>query len=146
MRIIIFFQVLKYDRKFLIQFKIDITISMYRTSIFSNDMTIISYFNIILNIIIITNPTFSRALKIFIAFFSHRKLKYVLYHVTAIFTFFDHTTNKIVNNIFAQVCFKKLTKLIINIYLFIAVNASNVFLIFARIRFFWILLFIIFWH
>ena len=38
---------MKYDRKFLIQFKIDITASTWGDFIFSSDMTIISYFNII---------------------------------------------------------------------------------------------------
>ena len=54
-------------------FKIDIAISMCKTSIFSSDMTMISYFNITINIIIIANPTFSRVLKIFIIFSGHHK-------------------------------------------------------------------------
>ena len=50
-----------------------INITLSRASIFSSDMTMISYFNIIINIIIITNPKFSRVQKIFIIFFSHHK-------------------------------------------------------------------------
>ena len=76
------------------------------------DMTMISYFNIIINIIIITNPKFSRLLKIFIVFSSHHNffVKIVFHHVTVIFTFFDYTINKILNCIFSLVCIKRLTK------------------------------------
>ena len=80
-----------------------ITIYMCRSSIFSSDMTMISYFNININISIITDPTFSRVLKIFIIFFSHHKfsVKMFFHHITGIFTFFNHAANKIVNSIFA---------------------------------------------
>ena len=61
----------------------DITISMCRTSIFSSDTTIISYFNLVINIIIATDLTFTRLVKISLSF-----------------PFFDHTINKIVNYIF----------------------------------------------
>ena len=37
---------------------IDITISMYRTSMFFSDVAMISYFNVMVNIIIIIEPTF----------------------------------------------------------------------------------------
>ena len=86
--------------------------------LFSSDMTTISYLNIIINIIAITNPTLSRVLKIFIAFFSDRKffVKMFFHYVTAIFIFFDHTINEVVNCIFAEVCLKRLTKLIIYTY------------------------------
>ena len=85
------------------------------------------YFNIILNIIIATDPTFRKVLKIFIIFFSHHKffVKIFFYHVTAIFTLFDHIINKIVNCIFTYVSLKRLTKLIINI---LAITTSNLFL------------------
>ena len=111
-------------------------------------MTKISYSNIIINIIIVTDRTFSRVLEISIVLFSHHKffVKMLFHHVTAIFTFFDHIINKIVNCIFAEVCFKRLTKLIINTYYFIAITLSNMFLILVYIRLFWILLSIIFWH
>ena len=68
-----FLSCVKNDRNFMIYFKIDITISMCRTCIFSGDMTKMSSFNIIIDIVIITNPTFSRVLKVFISFFSHHK-------------------------------------------------------------------------
>ena len=75
---------------------------MRRASIFSNDMTLISYFNIIIKIIIVTDPTVSKALKIFIVLFSHPNffVKLFFHHSTAIFTFFNYTINKIVNFIF----------------------------------------------
>ena len=119
MRIIIC-SLVKYTRSFLIQFKIDITISECRASIFSSDMTMIFYFNIIINIIIIADPTFNRVLKIFIVLCSHRKffVKMLFHHVIAISTFFDHSINKIVNCIFTYVCLKRLTKLIISTYVF----------------------------
>ena len=63
----------------------------------------ISSINIIVNIIIVTDPTFSWVLKIPSIFFSYHKLfvKMFFHHITAIFTFFDYATNKIVNSIFA---------------------------------------------
>ena len=65
-------------------------------------MTLISYFNIIINIFIVTGPTFSRVFKILIVFFGHDEffVKMFFYRVTAIFTFFNHTINNIVNCIF----------------------------------------------
>ena len=50
------------DRNFMIYLNFDVIISKCRASKFSSDLTIISYFNIIVNINIITNPTFSRVL------------------------------------------------------------------------------------
>ena len=71
-----------------------------RTSIFSSDIKMISYFNIIINIIM--DPALSRVPIIFIVFFSHHKffVKIFFHHFTTIFTFFDHVSNKIVNSIF----------------------------------------------
>ena len=55
-----------------------------------------------INIIFITDPAFSWNLKIFIIFFSHHKffVKMFFHRITTIFTFFNHTANKIVNSIF----------------------------------------------
>ena len=66
-------------------------------------MTMISYFNIIINVIITLNPPFSRVLKIFIMIFSHHKffVKMFFDHVATISNFFDHTANKIAHSIFA---------------------------------------------
>ena len=63
------------------------TISIGRVSIFFSNMTMILYFNIIINIIIITDPTFSRVLKILIVFLSHHKffVKMFFYLLTATF-------------------------------------------------------------
>ena len=83
----------------------DITISMYRASIFSSDMTMISYFNIIINIIIITDPTFSHH-KFFVKMFFD--------HITTTFTFFNHTANKTVKSIFAKVLNFSSTHIIYN--------------------------------
>ena len=47
----------------MIQLNIDITVSMCRTSIFSCDMTMISYYNIIIDIIIIANSALVEFLK-----------------------------------------------------------------------------------
>ena len=78
---------------------------MCRASIFSIDMTMISYFNTIINVIIVTDPTFSRVIKIIIAVFSYHKfkcfVKMFFYNVTAIFTSFDPILHKIVYFIFA---------------------------------------------
>ena len=56
-------------------------------------MTMISYFNIVINIIIVLYSTFSRVFKILIIFFSRHKffVKIFRRHISAIFTFFDHT-------------------------------------------------------
>ena len=115
---------------------------MFRASIFSSDVTMTSYYSIIVNIIIVTNPTFSRVLKLFIVFFSHHRFfvrPFFFYHFTAIFSFSDHTTNKIVNWIFSSVFHKRLIKLIINTYQFIAITASNMFFILLPKGLFWIL-------
>ena len=55
-------------------------------------MTMISFFNIVINIIIVLYPTFSRVFKVFIIFFSRHKffVKFFRRHISAIFTFFDH--------------------------------------------------------
>ena len=97
------------------QFKVDITISTCRASIFSCDMTMISYFNIIINKNIIPNPAFNKLLKIFVIFFIHYKFWEMLYnHIITVFAFFNHTVNKMANSIFTQVWLKSLTELIIN--------------------------------
>ena len=74
---------------------------MCRTFILSSDMTVISYFNITINIIIITDPTFIRVLKILMIFFSHHKFfaKRFFHPITTIFTFLDRTANKILSSI-----------------------------------------------
>ena len=72
-------------------------------------MTTTSYFNITLNVSIVTNLTFSRVLKIFSVFFNH--LKMFLHHITTVFTFFNDSANKLVNSIFIKVRFKRLTNL-----------------------------------
>ena len=91
---------------------------MRRATIFSSDMPMISNFNVIISIIIVTDLTFSRVLKICIVFFSHQKLfvKMFLHHVTAIFTLLDQIINETVNCISADVCLNRLTKLVINTY------------------------------
>ena len=73
---------------------------MSRISIFPSDMTMVSYFNIMINIIIVADPTFSTVIKIVIVFFSYHKLKH--FFITSlqyfsfrifefnIFTFFSH--------------------------------------------------------
>ena len=83
--------------------------SMRRASIFSSDMTMISYFNISINISVTTNPTFRRVLKMFIVFFSRHKffVKIFFHHFTTVhhmtslhFTslnFFDYIISKNVN-------------------------------------------------
>ena len=84
------------------QIRHDIRISIGRTSIFSSDMTSISYFNIIINTIIITDSTFSRVLKI-TSLVSHLVITSSLlkcFFITSL-QYFDHTANKIVNCIFA---------------------------------------------
>ena len=64
--------------------------NIYVQSVFSSNMTMISYFNIIVNIII---------LKMFIAslVMTISLLKCFFHHATAIFTFFDYIINKFVN-------------------------------------------------
>ena len=65
---------------------------MRRAPICSYDMTMISSFNITINIIVITDPTFSRS-------FSNHKffVKRFFHDFTTVPAFFDHTINKIVN-------------------------------------------------
>ena len=82
---------------------IDNTTSMCRTSIFFSEVTLITYFNINIKIIIITDLKFNRVFKIFIIFFSHHKffVKMFFHHITTLFTFLNHTANEIMNSIFA---------------------------------------------
>ena len=81
-------------------FNFDITIFMCLVSIFSSDLTMISYFYIAINMI--PNQTFSIVLKILVMLFSHQGflLKHFFHHIATIFTFFNHAINKIKNNIF----------------------------------------------
>ena len=61
-----------------------------------------SYFNITINMTIITDPAFSRVLKIFNIFFNHHTFfvkMFLSLHYNTIY-FLDHTINKVVNNIF----------------------------------------------
>ena len=51
-----------------VQFDVNITLILCSTSIFSSDITMISYFKITFDKRIITNPTFFRAFK-FLSFF-----------------------------------------------------------------------------
>ena len=85
----------------ILQFNLTLILQFLYAEPFS-DTTMIFYFNITINVIIITDPTFSRVLKIFIIFFGHRKffVKMFFHHITAIFTFFNYTANKIVTSIF----------------------------------------------
>ena len=63
--------------------KTNITISMRTAFIFSSNMTMISYFNIIINIIIITNPTLKLSLSALVIKF--------FYFLTTKFIFFDRS-------------------------------------------------------
>ena len=90
--------------------KTNITISMRTAFIFSSNMTMISYFNIIINIIIITNPTLQLSLSALV-------IKFFYFLTTSLQNLFSSivvTLIKILNCIFVIVCFKRLTKLIIN--------------------------------
>ena len=89
---------------------------MCRTSIFLNDMTMISYFNITINLV--------EFLKSSLAFlFITSSLLKFFHHITTIFTFFSHIANEILNTIF------------------ITIITRNMFLIFVSIRLIWILCF-----
>ena len=83
---------------------------MWRTSLFCNNLIMTSYFSIIINIIIVTNPTCSRVLKIFIVLFSHHKFfaKRSFHYLTAISTFSDQTIYKIGNSSLPKYVFKGL--------------------------------------
>ena len=87
-----------------IRVNIDITISMCTTSIFSSDMKITSYFNISISINIITYSAFNRVFKIFVIALSHYKFFVKIFFdigtINTVLTFFDHTFNEIVNDIF----------------------------------------------
>ena len=74
---------------------------MSKGSIFSSDMTMISFFNIVINQIIFLYPTFSRVFKVFIIFFSRHKffVKFFRRHISAIFTFFDHTVKDVLSDL-----------------------------------------------
>ena len=82
----------------MMSFNIDITIFMCKISVFSSNVTMIFYFKITIIISFITDPTFSRVLKIFITFLRHYKFFVKIFYNTNIF---DNTANKIVNRIFA---------------------------------------------
>ena len=75
---------------------------MCRASKFSSDMTMITYFDIIINIIIVTNRNLVKFVKYSLPslVITSSLLKRFSYHFTAILTFFDHTINEIVNTIF----------------------------------------------
>ena len=86
--------------------------------IFFCDMTMLLYFNMIINIIVAIEPTFIRVLKILIVLFSYHKcfVKTLFQHVNQILTFSDHINYKFVNCIFIQVSFKRITRFISNTY------------------------------
>ena len=101
--------------------------------LFSSDITEISYFNITINTIIATDLIFGRIFEIFIVFFSYYKF---FVKVLKCFLSLHH-------NIYflrSYYCFKRLTKLISNIYWFTSITTSNIFSIFVCIRLFWSLL------
>ena len=80
---------------------------MCQALIFSSDMTMISYFNIDINILIITNPAFnSIVLKILIILTSFHSLQVSLnffYHTTIVLAFLNDTINKILSSIFPYI-------------------------------------------
>ena len=99
--------------------------------LFSSDITEISYFNITINTIIATDLIFGRIFEIFIVFFSYYKFFVKVFFITSPQYLFSSIT---------LLCFKKLTKLISNIYWFTSITTSNIFSIFVCIRLFWSLL------
>ena len=99
--------------------------------IFSSDITKIFYFNITINIIIVTDLIFGRIFEIFIAFFSYYKFFVKVFFITSSQYLFSSII---------LLCFKRLTKLISNICWFTSITASNMFSIFICIRLFWSLL------
>ena len=99
--------------------------------IFSSDITKIFYFNITINIIIVTDLIFGRIFEIFIVFFSYYKFFVKVFFITSSQYLFSSII---------LLCFKRLTKLISNIYWFTSITASNMFPIFVCIRLFWSLL------
>ena len=100
--------------------------------IFSSDVTKISYFNITSNIIIVTDLIFGRIFEIFIVFFSYYKFFVKVFFITSPQYLFSSII---------LLCFKRLTKLISNIYWFTSITTSNMFSIFVfDIRLFWSLL------
>ena len=99
--------------------------------IFSSDITKIFYFNITINIIIVTDLIFGRIFEIFIVFFSYYKFFVKVFFITSPQYLFSSII---------LLCFKRLTKLISNIYWFTSITASNMFSIFICIRLFWSLL------
>ena len=99
--------------------------------LFSSDITEISYFNITINTIIATDLIFGRIFEIFIVFFSYYKFFVKVFFITSPQYLFSSII---------LLCFKRLTKLISNIYWFTSITASNMFSIFICIRLFWSLL------
>ena len=99
--------------------------------LFSSDITKTSYFNITINIIIVTDLIFGRIFEIFIVFFSYYKFFVKVFFITSSQYLFSSII---------LLCFKRLTKLISNIYWFTSITASNMFPIFVCIRLFWSLL------
>ena len=81
----------------MIQFNVNITISMCSATTFSSDMTMISHFSITLNINMIGNPTFRRVLKSSSSFLiiASSFLKCVFHNISAKFASFDHTIKQI---------------------------------------------------
>ena len=100
--------------------------------LFSSDITKTSYFNITINIIIVTDLIFGRIFEIFIVFFSYYKFFVKVFFITSPQYLFSSII---------LLCFKRLTKLISNIYWFTSITTSNMFSIFVfDIRLFWSLL------
>ena len=108
-----------------------ISLSSSAVFLFSSDITKTSYFNITINIIIVTDLIFGRIFEIFIVFFSYYKFFVKVFFITSPQYLFSSIT---------LLCFKKLTKLISNIYWFTSITTSNMFSIFVCIRLFWSLL------
>ena len=132
---VIAFQIMKYYRKFLSQFKINITTPMSRTSRFYCYMIMISYFIVFCSKHFILYPAFITSFKTSFIFCRHGKIfiKMFFYYFFAILFFFNNSFNKFIDCIFSSAKNKWFAKSIINTYSFVSKTARNMFLIFYSV-------------
>ena len=109
---------MKYHRNVFTYFKVDITIPMCCTSVFSSDMTIIS--DLLSKSIILPQI--------------QQKCFKMLYHLFTIIIFFKIELISLKTAFFSSVQHKILTKIIINTNTFISKTTRNIVLIFFCIR------------
>ena len=98
-------KIMKYNRYFISESKIQITILMSTTSIFTSNMAMICYSNVFISIFRVTNMACMSFFKVFFIFFCRflRFVKFGFYDIFTIFNLFKHFFHKFVYSIFTSI-------------------------------------------